>query len=100
MSVLSPRERVLYAGTCQGTPPLERFPAAKAAGFSTVTLFTSDLVIARQAGLSNADLRAALESPDSRAMTRSEVNSVTVEKPAALAAEKRSSGGVPWQVPA
>ena len=60
MPVLSPRERVLYAGTCQGTPPLERFPAAKAAGFSTVTLFTSDLVTAREAGLSNADLRAAI----------------------------------------
>lgn len=60
MPALSPRERVLYAGTCQGTPPLERFPAAKAAGFTTVTLFTSDLVIAREAGLSNADLRAAI----------------------------------------
>ena len=57
---LNPRERVLYAGTCQGTPPLERFSAAKAAGFTTVTLFTSDLVVARGAGLSNADLKAAI----------------------------------------
>lgn len=60
MPALNPRERVLYAGTCQGTPPLERFTAAKAAGFTMVTLFTSDLVVAREAGLTNADIKAAI----------------------------------------
>ena len=51
---------MLYAGSCQAVEPLDRLAPARAAGFTTVTLFTSDLVRAREAGVSNADLRTAI----------------------------------------
>ena len=51
MSQLQPRERVLYAGTCQGIPLAQRFPAAAQAGFSAVTLFVFDVLQAQREGV-------------------------------------------------
>ncbi|MXO74312.1 TIM barrel protein [Altererythrobacter aerius] len=60
MRTLKPRERILYAGTCQGTPVTERYPAARDAGFTAVTLFASDIVAARSLGLGCDDLKTMI----------------------------------------
>ncbi|MDT0575880.1 TIM barrel protein [Croceicoccus sp. F390] len=55
------RERVLYAGSCQSIAPADRFVAAHAAGFTAVTLFTSDVMRAAADGLEPEALRAAMD---------------------------------------
>jgi sugar phosphate isomerase/epimerase len=59
--MLGPDDLVLCAGTLLETTLVERIAAARAAGFSAVSIWAEDFHAARAAGLSDADLRAILD---------------------------------------
>jgi sugar phosphate isomerase/epimerase len=58
---LAAGDLVLCAGTLESTPLLERLAPARAAGFDGVSVFTSDVSTALQAGHSARELRKRIE---------------------------------------
>ena len=64
MSELRFPDLVLCAGTVLGSDVPERVKAAAEAGFDGITLWYDDYVRVKQAGLSDADLRALVRDHD------------------------------------
>jgi sugar phosphate isomerase/epimerase len=58
---LGPEDLVLCAGTLLQTPIVQRMEAARAAGFTAISLWAEDYEQARASGLSPADVRAMLD---------------------------------------
>ncbi len=58
---LLPGDLVLCAGTLESTPLLERLGPARAAGFAGVSVFTTDVVAAQEAGVTVGELRKRIE---------------------------------------
>jgi sugar phosphate isomerase/epimerase len=82
--MLGATDLVLCAGTVLHAPLPERFEAARAAGFSAISLWANDYQHARATGSSDADLRALLDEHD---LEIAELDAVTRWLPGA------SSGG-------
>ncbi len=58
---LAAGDLVLCAGTLESTPLLDRLAPVRAAGFDGVSVFTSDVSTAEQAGYSTGELRKRIE---------------------------------------
>ena len=61
MSDLGPDDLVLHAGSCQRRTFAELCEAASAGGFRAVTIYAAHYRGAREAGMSDADLRTLLD---------------------------------------
>lgn len=58
---LNPEDLVLCAGTLETTPLLERLAPSRNAGFAGISVFTSDVITAHEAGIPVEELRKRIE---------------------------------------